>query len=195
MNEYNPAMYNADFYKKRRNKHRAAGKYMRVLAELHGPFTSVLDVGAGDGYCAHVLAGKGVEAWAVELSEAVLHYSFSDVRYVIHDLREPLDLEKKFDLVLCVEVAEHLPESAADTLCDTLVAHTARLLVFTAAPPGQVGSGHVNLQLPGYWTRKFVDRGMYPMRAETRALKRAWAAVLGKGSQHIQKNLQLWRPK
>jgi hypothetical protein len=33
------------------------------------------------------------------------------------------------------------------------------LLLFTAAPPGQEGLSHVNLQKPEYWFEKFKARG------------------------------------
>lgn len=190
--KYNPKMYNAAFYKKRRSKHRAARKYMNVLIDLFGPFESVLDLGAGDGFCAHVLAEQGVEAYMVEISEAVLPYAFKDVECRIHDLREPLDYGRTFDLVLCVEVAEHLPESAADVLCDTIARHVGCLLVFTAARPGQEGAGHVNCQPPVYWERKFEARGLIFQEGKTWKLKRRWVKVLGKGYRHIQENVQVW---
>lgn len=192
MGEYDPNVYNAGFYKKRRGKHKVAKKYINVLADLFGPFTSVLDIGGGDGFCAHVLAELGAEAHMIELSEAVLPYAFKDVECLIHDLREPLDCGRTFDLVLCVEVAEHLPASSADTLCDIITGHVGRLLVFTAAPPGQVGAGHVNLQPKDYWMTKLGRRGLVYKRGKTKRLKVAWNRVLGKGFKHLAANLQVW---
>ena len=74
------------------------------------------------------------------------------------DLTEPLDLGRTFDLVICLEVGEHLPEDAADTLVDTCVRH-ARTVVFSAAVLGQVGAGHINCQPHEYWHSKFAARG------------------------------------
>lgn len=189
---YDPSIYNAAFYKKRRSKHKAAGKYMAVLDDLFGPFPSVLDLGAGDGFCAHFLAEKGAEAHMVEVSEDVLPWAFKDIECKIHDLREPLDYGRTFDLVLCVEVAEHLPESAADALCDTCARHVGRMLIFTAAPVGQDGAGHVNCQPPEYWFRKLRDRGLIFNGDKTRLLQTEWKKVLGKGHQHIQRNVKVW---
>jgi 2-polyprenyl-3-methyl-5-hydroxy-6-metoxy-1,4-benzoquinol methylase len=65
-------------------------------------------------------------------------------------LIQPLDLEKEFDLVVSLEVAEHLPASAADQFVNTLVKHGKKIL-FSAAIPGQGGQDHLNEQWPDYW--------------------------------------------
>jgi hypothetical protein len=73
------------------------------------------------------------------------------------DLTQPIDLERKYDMVLCLETGEHLPESAAGTLVDTLVRHGDHI-VFSAATPGQDGYGHINCQPHIYWHSKFLER-------------------------------------
>ncbi|MBP90346.1 MAG: hypothetical protein CMJ64_27180 [Planctomycetaceae bacterium] len=55
--------------------------------------------------------------------------------FIAHDLREPIDLGRQFDLVESLEVAEHLPDGCAETFIDLLVAHGNRIL-FSAAVPG-----------------------------------------------------------
>lgn len=192
MEEDTSVKYDDKFYKKRRSKHRAARKYMKSLIDMFGPFESALDLGAGDGFCAHVLAETGTEAHMVELSEAVLPYAFKDTHCRIHDLTEPLYYGRTFDLVMCVEVAEHLPESAADTLCDTIARHVGRVLIFTAAHQKQRGGGHVNLQPSVYWFRKLRDRNLIYLGKETRDLQDAWGTVLGKGFRHLQENVRVW---
>ncbi len=57
-----------------------------------------------------------------------------------------------------LEVAEHIPEQAADTFIDSLTRH-GRLILFSAATPGQGGEHHVNEQPPRYWQAKFAARG------------------------------------
>jgi hypothetical protein len=52
-----------------------------------------------------------------------------------------------------------LPESAADTLVDTICDHTARFVVFTAAREWFGGDHHVNCREPEYWIEKFTARG------------------------------------
>jgi 2-polyprenyl-3-methyl-5-hydroxy-6-metoxy-1,4-benzoquinol methylase len=45
----------------------------------------------------------------------------------------PWSLNRTFDLVLCLEVLEHLGEDVEPLLCDGLARHARRWLVVTAA--------------------------------------------------------------
>ena len=74
-----------------------------------------------------------------------------------HDLTQRVQVERRFDLALCLETAEHLPPERASSLVDDLVA-LAPLVLFSAAIPGQVGTGHINEQWPSYWRDLFAAR-------------------------------------
>lgn len=74
------------------------------------------------------------------------------------DLSKPIDLGRSFDLALCLEVAEHLPAEAAVTLVGTLT-HHAPAILFSAAIPGQGGTGHLNEAWPQNWCDLFADAG------------------------------------
>ena len=63
---------------------------------------------------------------------------------------------------MSIEVAEHLPESAADGFCRTL-ASASDYLLFSAAIPGQGGVGHFNEQPLPYWVDKFWKLGFVPI--------------------------------
>jgi SAM-dependent methyltransferase len=66
--------------------------------------------------------------------------------------------DEQYDLAVCLEVAEHLPESSAPALVRTLTT-LAPLILFSAAIPGQGGIGHVNEQWPAYWKSLFQKCG------------------------------------
>jgi hypothetical protein len=83
---------------------------------------------------------------------------FAPERFYAHDLGLPFDLGRRFDVVECLEVAEHLPEASATTLVDSLVRH-GEVIVFSAAPPGQGGHDHVNERSYDYWRALFGQRG------------------------------------
>lgn len=123
------------------------------LMELLAP-TSVLDVGCGQG---EWLAQFTVPDWQKDLHGVDIAAPFR-LGFTHHDLTQPLELNRYFDLVLCLETGEHLPEEASDTLVDTLVRHAGDI-VFSAAVPGQEGAGHINCQPHEYWHAKFAARG------------------------------------
>ena len=83
---------------------------------------------------------------------------FFHVKNLVKDLADRVDLAKRFDLAICLEVAEHLPVSAASGLIATLAAHSDAIL-FSAAPPGQTGQNHINCQWPRYWQDLFNVHG------------------------------------
>jgi len=74
------------------------------------------------------------------------------------DLTTPLVMDRHFDTAICLEVAEHLPESAAPVLIESLASHADRIL-FSAACPGQMGQSHHNCQWPSYWQELFNRHG------------------------------------
>lgn len=156
MSDYTPQWFNA-------RAARADADAMFMVPEIAcatGTYpASVLDLGCGDGamLCWWRRMGAtsrvgvdqfGPDDWARD----------GQGLHVRHDLMQPLDLGRRFDLAVCLEVAEHLPESAADTLIDTIVTHSDRV-VFSAAPPGQGGTGHLNEKPWEWWSEKWSARG------------------------------------
>lgn len=119
---------------------------------------SIIDIGCGSGIYLKEFLEKNIEAIGYDGAQAALENSLVGDKIKIHDLCQPLKLNKKFDLCLCVEVAEHLPEKYADTLIKTLV-NLSDLIVFTAATPGQGprSIGHINEQPHSYWIEKFKN--------------------------------------
>jgi hypothetical protein len=79
-------------------------------------------------------------------------------QFVMADLSRKFRLNRRFDLVQSLEVAEHIAEPHADTFIDNLAAH-GDVILFSAATPGQGGEFHVNEQWYEYWRNKFTDRG------------------------------------
>ena len=118
---------------------------------------SVVDVGCGLGAWLAVFSEQGVDdvvgldgAW---VEQTVLEIDPADFRVV--DLREPLALGRRFDLALCLEVAQLLDPSLAEQLVHSLTT-LSDVVVFSSAIPGQGGLGHVNEQWPRYWANLFL---------------------------------------
>jgi len=122
--------------------------------------SSVLDVGCGRGIWVAEWLRRGVSsALGVDgdyVSRQTLLVPEENFRAI--DISKPFNLTTRFDLVQCLEVAEHVSERAADVLLDSLCRH-ADMVLFSSATPGQGGEFHVNEQPYAYWRKKFEQRG------------------------------------
>ena len=85
------------------------------------------------------------------------------------DLSQPLDLGRRFDLAISLEVAEHLPAASADTFVASL-AGLSDFVLFSAAVPGQGGRHHVNEQWQEYWGERFARLGFAALDLVRRAI-------------------------
>lgn len=132
---------------------------VRRLMEVLSP-RSVLDVGCGLGHFSRTFLDAGVaDVLAVDgdyLDTSLLCIPERNFRGA--DLTKPFDFGRKFDLVVSLEVAEHLPPGCADQFVDSLTRHGDAVL-FSAAFPGQGGQNHLNEQWVGWWAEKFERQG------------------------------------
>lgn len=159
-----------------------------------GKPTSVCDFGAGDGWWPWSFHKIGVEtAYAIELHELAREYIPKAVYFVQRDLREPFTDGELFDLTICLEVAEHLPESAVEPLCQTLTAHTGKHLLFSAASPDQPGTGHFNLQPQAYWREKIERWGKIKFSPlKTGETRTAFKKIVNDTLSYLPKNVMVF---
>lgn len=123
---------------------------------------SVVDFGCGIGTFLHAFKQHGIQTVLGidgEWTNADLVAKYLEETEFIHfDLNKHINLSSKFDLAISLEVAEHLPESAADTFVANLVG-AANVVLFSAAIPKQGGQLHINEQWLTYWEEKFRNHG------------------------------------
>lgn len=119
----------------------------------------VIDFGCGRGTWLSVFRDLGVEIKGVDgdyVDRASL--LIDESCFEACDLARIAPRFGEFDLALCLEVAEHLAPAAGELLVSTLT-KTAPVVLFSAAPPGQGGTHHVNEQWPWYWEALFRAQG------------------------------------
>lgn len=143
------------------NAHGPAGPRAALPHVLRsGRFQSLLDVGCGKGFW--IAAARelgitdvlGVDGVAVPADQLV----FPEHLFVHTNLEQPFDLGRRFDIALCLEVAEHLDPGSSRTLIRSLARHSD-VVVFSAAIPGQPGQNHIHCRWPDYWQELFNEVG------------------------------------
>ena len=167
-------IYDRAYYERSAGAKRVTMQHIaRSIVRDTSPGT-LIDVGCGGGFLLSALAERGVTCFGLEYSQAGIELCRSaglDVRQF--DLEHDSFDGGSFDLVVSMEVAEHLPASVADRFVDLLTG-VAPVVVFTAARPGQVGTDHVNEQPREYWIERFAARGFAPDEALAAAWQGEW---------------------
>ncbi|MHB8520059.1 MAG: class I SAM-dependent methyltransferase [Limisphaerales bacterium] len=189
-----PEIYNKEFFDLQARWHQEYVAMADILAALI-PFSSVLDLGCGNGFLLARLYALGKEVRGVDGSRAALAAAPEAVKRFlsIHDLRKPLP-KARFDLVICTEVAEHLDAAFADTLVESISAASRGTVFFSAAIPGQGGFGHLNEQPHAYWTEKFAYRGCQLDEHLTASLRARLAEVI-RGAWWFAQNAMILRQR
>ncbi len=130
----------------------------RIIKELN-PKT-VLDVGCAVGYLVEGLRDRGVEAEGIDVSEYALSVVRDDIKQYcsIQSATEPIT--KKYDLITCIEVMEHLaPEDffvAIDNMCSA-----TDMILFSSTPFDFNEESHYSVNEPSYWVERFAYNGFY----------------------------------
>jgi SAM-dependent methyltransferase len=153
------SLYPPDFYADRRQHTLHAAR--RILEALPGGLARerMADIGCGTGtFLAAGLELGARQVFGIE-GDWVTQSMLDDPRIVF----EARNLEERFagpraDLILSLEVAEHLSPERAPGFVHDLVAMGPAVL-FSAAIPGQGGVGHVNEQWQSYWATLFASHG------------------------------------
>ena len=138
---------------------------------LFGIPGSYLDVGSGTGAMVDIARSLGINALGID--------AIAQTPDKIVDLTGPVNLDRQFSLVTCIEVAEHIAPFHSEILCGNIARHVedGGVLIFTAAAPGQAGEGHVNLRLSTVWRSWLYDRRLWYREDMTFRLKLAWQLI------------------
>ncbi len=118
---------------------------------------SVVDVGCGSGTWLKAAEELGVSDYQGFNGSQPTNLFVPADHFAVADLARPLQYDRRFDLAICCEVAEHLPADSAEVIVASLTS-LSDVVLFSAAIPGQGGKHHVNEQWPSYWQKRFQQR-------------------------------------
>jgi 2-polyprenyl-3-methyl-5-hydroxy-6-metoxy-1,4-benzoquinol methylase len=136
-------------------KKQSSGKVAEIIDSFLS-FHSVFDIGCGCGLYLQELFNRGKDVVGCDASIDAIKLASNEFTVFYGDVTRPIILNRKFDLVLCFEVAEHIRTQHSRQLVKNCT-HYGDLVVFTAAPPGQGGVGHINEQPYEFWIRLFAE--------------------------------------
>lgn len=150
--------YTKEFFSERvGHSNHTAGKVHEILRKILPQLNSVVDVGCGTGSWLAEFKNCGIET--IKGYDGYLNsFTFLEIPkkdFSFHNLKDPIISAEKFDLAICLEVAEHLYEDDAHTLIRS-VCSLSDFILFSAAIPGQGGQNHFNERWQSYWIDLFT---------------------------------------
>lgn len=133
------------------------------IVEDFAPKT-VLDIGCAFGYMVKYLRDRGVEAWGIDTSSYAISQADEKIKpYLrVSSACEPLpeDMPQKYDLVINIEVLEHMTMEDGDLAISKMCTYADKILFSSTAEDFDEPT-HINVQQPAYWVTKFAKQGFY----------------------------------
>ena len=152
--------YSKEYYQKRNNWTELSVVSIMALIQTHYKPNSIIDFGCGSGSWLHTIKRLyqindilGVDGYCIDEKELMIP-SQNFKRYNLERIYVP---DRRFDMAISMEVAEHLNERYADNFVTSLV-NASDLILFSAAIPLQGGTNHINEQPQSYWKAKFSKK-------------------------------------
>lgn len=151
---------------------------MNWFIETYKP-NSIIDYGCGIGaYLESGLRKNITKLKGFDIGgEKLIPYIDKSVKEFIEflDCTNPIQTEK-YDCVVSLETGEHIEPQGSDTFVDNILNSLDEkgFVLFSAAPPGQGGSGHINCQPKSFWIQKFNSRGVFENEEMTKTIIDNW---------------------
>lgn len=151
-------LYDAEFYNfSKEEVSKFVSSFVDIIIKEFNP-KSVADIGCGIGLYVNEFDKRGVEAVGYDGSPYAIKNSVTRKGLLkIGDIRKNLNFDKKYDIVLSIEVAEHIPTKCSDIFVNTLT-KCSDVIILTAAQKGQGGTDHINEQPRYFWIKKFEKK-------------------------------------
>lgn len=130
----------------------------QIVARI-APHT-VLDAGCAMGFLVEALRQRGVECYGVDVSEYAISHVHPDVRPFcwVGSICDPFP--QRYDLIVCIEILEHMPAAESYKAVANLCQHTDDIL-FSSTPFDYKEATHFNVQPPEHWAEMFAQYGFF----------------------------------
>ena len=130
----------------------------RIIADFHPQ--SVLDAGCAKGFLVEGFREQGTAAWGVDLSEYAIHSVHPTIKAYcsVGSITQPFG--RKYDLIVSIEVVEHMPPEEAVRAIENLCLHSDNIIISTS-PYDYKEATHMNVHPPEYWARQFARFGFF----------------------------------
>ena len=130
----------------------------RIVADIR-PRT-VLDAGCAMGLLVAALRARGVEAYGIDLSEYAIAQAPAEASPYcrVGSVAEPFP--QRYDLIVSIEVLEHMPQAEAERAIANFCAHADDVL-FSSTPFDYREATHFSVQPPEVWAELFARQGLY----------------------------------
>ncbi len=126
---------------------------------------TAIDFGCGPGWYVKLFHNFGIEMQGYDgnpMVENMSSHFFNNGFYCqCVDLSEEVEAEEQVDLVLCLEVGEHIPAKYEKTFIRNLTRNSGHYILLSWAIPGQNGDGHINCRNNGYIIERLKLDGFY----------------------------------
>ncbi len=147
------------------NNKKSAQVISRLLMDAISP-KSVLDIGCGIGIWLNEFKKlKGVEKvqgidgeWVLNTPLDINRDEIEIYNFESSDSKINCIGNFKYDLAICLEMAEHVSCAKSNFIVDTLI-KASDVIYFSAATPRSGGIHHINEKWQTYWIEKFKKRG------------------------------------
>ncbi len=155
-----PTTYQDNFYEYHLQGALASADAIIPMVQEYVHPNSVIDIGCGIGAWLSVWEKKGVkEIKGVDGAYVDKKQLLIDVsNFEDFNLEQGYKSTKRYDIVMCLEVAEHLPAKSAELFVESLCT-LSDVVLFSAAIPAQEGTMHINEQFHEYWGSIFTQKG------------------------------------
>lgn len=171
-------LYGDTFFKKCGKSRSFQNEFAKVISKSYD-IKSVLDMGCACGWYLEGFNSVGVEVKGIEYVYDVAKKYFPkeiEDRIVFGDLTKEIDFKNKFDLVISLEVAEHLPPGSDEVYIQNLTRHATQKILFSVAE-SEDGNYHINLKPRQYWLDLMERNGFVYSEKETQYIRSVYRTI------------------